>query len=406
MRKRGSVEDVEVQHLLGYYNDKPDIWLDSEQTVKSTVKTCEDEVTPGYHTRIRAGEIINNRAKIVHEKTLLGSSSFESSGPNGPYSYSTGGSFVARVYGLKTQTWPLPDYDRGPMYERAKSHALSYVDSTPYQFAEDIAEIASTFTYLKLLTKRLSRKTKQYTGRENKLLRDLRLGKNTQSEMTVKLAKLYLEYRFVISPIVRSIHDLITAWNDKPLKPQERRTARGTGNGHYSVGKTDLTWTYHTRFLELTKVDVKAGIYYELNNPIQGFRFKYGIRNKDIPVTLWAIVPLSFMVDRVFNISNAIKGLTSLADPSIKFLAGWITTKESVTRQFFVDDVDTIPGWTKTVTGDPAMWQTFTYDRSPWTPSLPDIVPPLELQGLTRNIPYTLDALALTAAFLARMPIH
>ncbi len=365
---------------------------------KQRSEVMNDFVTPNYRSRIKAGEIINNDASYT-------SSTIDNT---------TGGSYTAThvggrkdgTYGSGCQSayWASRGYapafldltiDLDQSIAEAKSRAIADIDSTPYSFAEDVGEIRETLLFLTGTLKALNRPVDSFY----RYVRRLRESspKITQAQA---IAEAWAIYRFAISPLIRSGHDLLEAQTAKVVRP-ERRTARGfveipkrsvSEKGVIHPPHPSFRWNLHTT----GELLAKAGILYEVSNPVIDWRFKYGLRFKDIPTTLWAITPYSFMVDRVSNISNTITGLVNFLDPQVKFLTAWYTTKyDRSFERSFVNQVIPSSAWSVSVSPDTQKVREFAYNRVVWAPTAIDTVSPLNLKGLVDSTTKVADLLAL-----------
>jgi hypothetical protein len=143
--------------------------------------------------------------------------------------------------------------------------------------------------------------------------------------------------------------------------------------------------------------EVRAGILFEVDNPVESVWYKYGLRLKDIPETAWNLLPLSFMVDHFINISQTIRGITNLTDPSVKNLAAWITTKSNTVKTTSMTALNE-SGYTSSVTPDLIYEKTFTYSREVWMPGLEHTVPGIDFLGLVNSAAKITDLSALIVA--------
>jgi hypothetical protein len=100
------------------------------------------------------------------------------------------------------------------------------------------------------------------------------------------------------------------------------------------------------------------------------------------------------MVDRVADISGTIRGLTNLLDPSIKSLAGFVVTKSNTVKSTALTGIDAV-GYTSSVSPDLIFDKDFSYSRDIWVPGYADVVPSLNLGGLTSSVTRTTDLLTL-----------
>lgn len=181
---------------------------------------------------------------------------------------------------------------------------------------------------------------------------------------------------------------------------------RATGTRGYSSQTSSVAGNSVYNYMDINKNlngMWRAGIFYRLKRPSDGVRFKYGIRGEDLPEGLWAIVPYSFMVDRVVDVSGAIRAATNLADPNIQILAGYVT--HSVKRDvFFASRSYSVVTGTMTETGTGDLCSNFKTEvtRKPWLPSYGDVKLPANLPDLTNSFTKVADLVALTLLGLKR----
>jgi len=354
-------------------------------TYSRSRKAISDVLTPNFHSRIRRGDIINNAATITASDNPV---------PGGNYAYDV--KYDNGEVGVINATGPMYDnavgkWLPGPSFApdpsngldlgaMAKLKALSNIDSTPYSFAEDLAEIRTTVRHLISRGKLLKELNTSFDKRIRRFKR-LSRGKKA-STVARETSQLWLEYRFAISPLVRSIADLMEAANEKLKSRPERLTSRGFEQWSDSSSQTvpyGGSRNLRANRTHESSIKVGAGVLYSVSNPLSGFRFKYGLRNKDIPVTVWAIVPYSFMVDRVFNISQALRAITNLWDPDVHIHAAWCRTSRETRTVYNVNgsavgsDSNNPQQWHFSGTDLPI--ESFEYVRVPWTPSIADAIP-------------------------------
>jgi len=359
------------------------VLVSTRQTrVLQASEEMHDVVVQGFGKRSNAGEIINNPMSYskssvfcsVGGKSTIkqGGSTYEIYGQGSLTEfqrYDKGSPWVNGIY-------PVPAEPTLDVIQAAQSKAMGNLDRSPYSFAEDIAEMRETFRFLKDplgslrdLSKSFKKDVDVYSAKK-------------YLNRAQAIANVWLQYRFAAGPLIRSAHDLLEAQSDSIRRPV-RRTARG--NETYKVQNSGLGKAKSYYWYEgstTVESETKAGILYEVANPLNDWQFKYGLRFKDIPETLWAITPYSFMVDRMFNLSQAIRGVTSFLDPRVKILAGWVTQKRTQTSTLSYIDYSYPSASAVTITPDVRVVEDFTYDRSVWEPSMKDAVPVLELSGL------------------------
>jgi hypothetical protein len=361
-----------------------------------------DVVTPRYRERIAKGEVINNPCSYRRQIRTSDAGTYLGTRAGYP-NYTVSNSQTLHhldLCGLPEWSDADAEWD-GNTVANAKLLALRYIDSSPYAFMEDAFELRETVRFLRNPVKglyNLGREIRNEAKRHKSSRKSLR--------MLDALSNVWNEYRFAAMPLVRSVSDAMDAYDAKTRTRSVRNSARGklteTCEKNETKRHTYGSNTYSDFDYTLKgEREVHAGILYEVSNPLDNMRFRLGFRSKDIPETLWAIVPYSFMVDRVANISASIRGMTNLADPSIKILAGYVRTKINVETTCY-HKVQNVPLWTVSLTGSPVKNTYGIYEREVWSPSISDTIPPINIGGLVNDIYKVLDLSAL--AYQAFVP--
>lgn len=415
-RERDRVEGPETATVERYVNgSQTNSYVTTE---KQSYELIHDVVTENFHARVAKGEIINN--PVDYTKTYVeadadkGSSSWTVSGKT--YAMYGSGSLThgmrERLKSLNAPSGQFMNNDPAPitaMTADAKSKCLGYLDRSPYSFAEDIAEWRETLRFLKSPFQSFRKLGKTFDKELKKKLKDQKRSKSDPNKRNYRdtaesineaisvFDDLWLEYRFAVSPLIRSANDAIESMFVKARRP-ERQTARGIVT-HLDEVKNDiqytsngaLTWVRNKR----TESVVKAGVLYVISNPVEDWRYKYGLRFKDIPETLWAIMPYSFMVDRVINISQTVRGMTAYLDPSLTFLAAWVSEKTNKMSSLSFVDYNVANMTAKSIDPDTIYDNSAYYGREVWNPSIGDAVPTVNVGNLLSETTYVLDLLTL-----------
>jgi hypothetical protein len=187
------------------------------------------------------------------------------------------------------------------------------------------------------------------------------------------------------------------AQSEGSLQPVRYEPFVPAGGGDYRIIAYSVTDT--------TEVDAHASIYYEVTNPIVDWKFKLGLRFKDVPTVLWELFPRSFMYDRLFDIKGMIKGFINIIDPRVQFLSGASTTKTSSTRE-----IRCLGQWTSLGTltyapqnyTDSVFYSEFQYRRDKWEPALGDIVPVVTWKNTINEVNKVLDLLSFVIGSIPR----
>lgn len=362
-----------------------------------------DIVVPGYHKRIAAGEIINNpctyRVLRLNEAdgTVRGSTS-------GGGWYQWDGLCTSKALDIASgDPWnglnPLETKDLIP---ELKLQALANIDRTPYEFGEDLLEVRETLRFIR-----------RPFGELDKLLSRLRqsLGRGGNrvdwEDVARKLAHSWNEYSFAYVPLVHSAHKALEATTRNIASKQPpRRSARSRQTQSDITDQTktvpgnssgdELTFfVYHS-----IDEDCRAQILYTNRSPLKSWGHIAGLRWKDLPTVAWQILPYSFMVDRVVDISSVISAVTNYLDPTIEILAASTTSRLQETATEQLVDRST-PGQSVSVSAGVRINDSFLYHRQPWTPSHTDIIPEVgDLRGLVSDFRKTAQLVSLVTAKL------
>jgi hypothetical protein len=408
MRSRTSSEPPVVGTHRNYKNGVLQT-KSAATTMSEFSSTMSDFVTPNFRERMERGEILINPCSMaVDQRTTTGSGSVTQVQNASPYAVwtATGTGTITGYY--DDYGGGLPSYSEAPIptlieqVEVAKQKCIATIDSTPFSFAEDLAEIRETLRFLRdpLSTiRRLSFTYKKLVKRLKNQDRFRRSAKAHAKAIANDLSSVWLEQRFAVMPIFRSVLQLMEAYETEKVYRPERRTSRGiveapSKSDSRIVTKVSSGRTFTYRCSASSFGSVRAGIIYEVSNPIVNLQYKYGLRFKDIPETFWAVMPLSFMVDRFYNISNFIGGAVNLLDPNVDILGAWVTTKRERTVSIGVRSI-LESGYTSTIVPDDIVDRHFEYQRTEWEPTFADTVPNLELRGLVDSAAKTTDLLAL-----------
>lgn len=360
-----------------------------------------DIVTPNYRKIIEKGGIVNN--PCTYQRTLWDNPTGDSDqvvrNSDGYWILYSGGS-IGELWGIGTKQ--VVDYPYSKVEARAKLVSLSKIDSTPYSFAEDAAEVRQTLQFLKKPLSSLAKYGNNYQKRLKARLKRTRI--RTNADRARVIADTYAEVSWALGPLVRSGLEMAEALSDIYLTKGKRRSAHGydreTVKGQrddtVGVGNVSLDVSY----TEDVSLEGHASIlYYEHNTLYEdSWQHRLGLRSKDIPKTLWEIIPLSFMVDRMVDIGSAVSGLVNLSDPSIEILAGSYTTRSSFNRSATLKEIHR-SGWTSTTSCGAQKVEDFVYNRKPWKPSASDAIPQLDAANIVKDAQFIMD---LTAVVVQR----
>jgi hypothetical protein len=375
-----------------------------------------DTTTPNWKRKIKAGEIVNNPMSMsVVESMVEGSgtmSQYQISNPANTYYTFGNGSLTAwfqRWYGSGA-TCPDPVNNVNQEIEILKTKCLGKIDSTPYAFAEDIGEIRETLKFLKnplasLIThlKRMRRKTLSRVQKSRRKANFRASKSDLAFTYTDAFADVWLTERFAVAPLIRSISGAMEAYEDSVYRGT-RNTARARSDLRNANSINTSSTAGETSFFKKSKtqdVTVSVGLIYEVDHPMSDWQYKYGLRFKDIPETVWNLMSLSFMVDRLINISDSIRALNAFLDPNVSILTAWVVTKNTLEERTSAYN-HTTNGYVNVVTPDTIVKKTFSMTRAVWVPTLSDVLPSLNIDGLVDDAAKITDLFTIALKMLVR----
>lgn len=389
-------------------------------------KVIDDVVTDNYRARIARGEIIMNPVDMAKEEiSASGLGNWLRTRDSNGELYTYDGSVTAYLIGLVggTNTRKAPNASLSLDEHNRRRHAsrfqaISRIDPSPYAFMEDLLEIRETLKFIrnpfgalrKLSVRFRKDVNKARQARTRRLpLNGYDLSRFNRNKLSLPqrpdsiqkiAASTWLEYRFAVRPLVQSAFNLALALKAEHIRPPVRKIARGKSiriDG--SVGSAgSLGSSFKVLFFKQDSIYLgySSGVIYEVPNPANVTRYHLGLRTSDIPLGLWAIMPYSFMVDRVVDISGMIRGLTNLTNPNVKVLSGWTTYTRYSNREVTATGVIQ-SGWSSVVTGDTTSHTLGDFTRELWLPVLSDTDPPFNLGGLVDDATKIADGFALIA---------
>jgi len=382
--------------------------------VESQSKVMDDYVIPNFNARIKAGEVINNPlsyevdSRVVDPSEVFFLQVYNPDPVAGTFSLTHGNNTAHQLLNVCNYT----GYDSNSVSlsfdapSLAKTKALANVDSTPYEFFEDLMEIRETLRFLRSPLATISNLAQAFRRKHDRAVNYKDAFKRAEA-----LADLWNTYRFAFAPLVRSAMTAAEALADKNVRRPGRRNAHGYAFDKKETSELHEPWTggvgtqvvYQYRKISAKNRRVHASILYEVSNPIVDVNFKLGLRRKDIPKTLWELVPLSFMYDRIWDIKSLISAYMNLADPNVTILSGSVTDRvEAIHTNSCVGMYSPYGTFTWTIgLPDTVTWNKFTMNRSLWQPGVNDIVPPLTGRRLVKDITSILDLIAI---IFSRLP--
>jgi len=313
-----------------------------DNSIEASVKVLEvsdvmsDVVTKRYWTRVHQGEIILNPLERVQRKYMA-----EYTPYIGTYTDDFGyfihtishPSFIGSLVSETTKTnKPLVEEN---LDDLAYMEALAKVDKSNYAFMEDIAEFHKTINTIKSIFTKTSALHRVFDRRTEAIRNEYKI--KSGKDAVEAQAQAWLEMRYAFRPILISLQNLAKQLNEsvKPRLPID--TARSTKTSEFSTTTTSSFITasqvsYTITVVETITKKVTVGVIYT-NQHASNLESFFGLRPRDIPKTMWAVMPYSWVFDHFINISKFIDASVSAIDPGIKYLGVWKVEDIEIKKQ-------------------------------------------------------------------------
>lgn len=306
--------------------------------IYGSYETMVDVVTPTFYVRRKKGEIVNNGfSRKVIQRTLTGSSAGYTHSGGDYHRYS--GPFIALTCGPAPETRLYSRAEVDSLVVEAATSAAANVAAPTTQALVSLGEFRETIRLFRAPLQNLHRfldgvQKDMKRSRKALLARD---AKGKTYTLRAYLEDEWMKYRYGIRPIVYEMQATFKAVMEIVVKDyQPRLTSRATRGGSRSSPYTGLyddgTFTGTFSGSISHDVRVRSGVLYAYDTAYQSMTSKLGLRPGDIPVALWNLTTLSFVVDWVLNVSDYIAALVPTV--GVDRLATWyaVTDKLSVER--------------------------------------------------------------------------
>lgn len=313
-----------------------------------------DVVTPNFHKLTAAGFIFNNP---MSRSVLARSGGVGTRKAVSNTQTSTASGNIVQMLSQLDGIGHLPNLiDTGE--GNAMLRAFANVDSTPYEFGEDLAELRESIEYIRKPFQAFVNALLPYRRKRDKLI------KKGLSKAKAH-SKAWLEYRFALVPSAMSAYNAGHAMaNWKKRVMPVRMTSRGFHNSKYSKDDTVVSgYRTYWRTIE-SKCSTRATVLYERPGGQMSVAHTLGLRAKDIPAVLWAVAPYSWLIDRFVDISALVNAYVNLFDPKIRYLLACSSQNIETTSQLQIA-LDTTPDWACSHSNTPEKVVTRQYSRVP-----------------------------------------
>jgi len=302
-----------------------------------TTKMMWDWVTPKYQQLSSDGRVIvKPMNQIIEERSMSGVAPKLDRYSGSPlelastYTYGDGQWLLTSgVNHLGLVQHLLVDLDVSQLSVLAGTSARANINPPEFQGLVFLAELRETLKFLKSPLTAWNRylRNKQRSARRKKSrMSNAEYAKKHGRTLADYITSGWLSYRYGALPLIYDVNDAVEALTRVALT--NRQTARGYAQNY---GEESATQEFiggsvsFSKDKETTrKVELRAGILYEYD-----YHDTFGVGIEQVPITIWEVIPFSFVADWFVNVNDYIGAITPKA--GVKVLGSW-TVKNDVTE--------------------------------------------------------------------------
>lgn len=315
-------------------------WLDGPyiKWKQGVYRSIQDQKHPGFRKNMSLGvPVFGNLLLATSDRKADSITAFIP-----PYSYggktctytATGdlAGYYEKSSSILASLLSVPSADVSRMTDIALIDAYAKMNSASLMSGEILNDLDQTVEMLRRPMKGsidlLNRMTK---------CRKLKLGKTTASA-TKATTNAWLEYRYGWKPLLMDADNIVRSATRIVASPKKRLVARASqvqsrnSSNSFSDNMGGTTWLKASGTVSQTEsVSVHAGILYDVVNRTTSEELLafFGLRPRDVPATLWEVVPYSFVVDWFVNVGPWLEAIVPV--PGTHVLGTWVTVKSKKT---------------------------------------------------------------------------
>lgn len=294
-------------------------------------KIMKDYPHPGFHRRLRAGDIVmGDLILYVSERSYANGSIYSGIVPDtGGYWSNAEGDFSALVERSSSITDPPNGGDLVTMGQIALAEAYARMNQSSLLSGEILNDLDSTVGMLR----RPFEKSRTLLGKIYKA-RKRHLGKTAKSAAQAT-SNAWLEYRYGWKPILLDCETVVDQAQLLRRKVGlQHLVARAGGQSVNSSTKSfvrqpmavEPAWLASGSLNRTIEQRVGAGVLYDSvsRTTAEQLNKMLGTRPSDLVATVWETIPYSFVADWFVNIGSWLQAVTP--NPYVKVRASWLTT--------------------------------------------------------------------------------
>lgn len=367
------------------------------------VESMSDHLTPGYKSG-RSGFLPQNNMSYSCTTTAEPVSQliyYDGSGKRGRVCKGTVTQFMYNPIGgtssgqgfTRLNIANPAAFNLNALIAEAQAKALARYSSPEYAFREPIAEIVNTIRTIKQPIHAIKRVVSRFSKRRDRYKDRLKGDRKA-------LADLWLSYSVNAGPNMATVEDAIDAFARRAAQRYNIQVANAgskydSGPLYVSAAQTpSLGGMRHAQ--RVIRANVKATILYTVQDAADQSTI-LGLKARHLPGLIWELVPLSFMIDRLYNVKRFVDVAATMSSSKVRIAGACYTTRIDDVYSRWLTDLTVSGSPSPSPTSTPKMIErTFTYSRSKWSPSVFDVLPPLTLGKAAGSLHTILDAVSLT----------
>jgi hypothetical protein len=320
----------------GVWVPNPVIHYNASGATVGNLRTVLDNVNSSFRKRVARGEVILSDFQLSDETLENGITSFtlgpyyHSDPTKWPHGYKETVSIIAQSM-IDNVCPPLLDLSMdGPGMEAlALQKAYARMNESAFMSGVAVSELSETVGMLRRplggaqdLLKRMLKNRSRFIGKT--AMSVIRATKNT-----------WLEYRYGWKPLLMDAESIATLAKKKREACVRRRLVVRAAEGHQisdeqSFSQQPLSWNSSWRLSgavrHSSEFRANAGVIFDVKSrtAYQELAADSGIRARDLPATIWEMIPYSFVVDWFVGVGTWLQAITPV--PDIEVRGNWVTT--------------------------------------------------------------------------------
>lgn len=364
-------------------------------------ETMFDHLTPGFYKK--SGVLPQNPLSYVCSTLVEAPSVLYWHDRNNARFRQTSGMVSQFLFGTqgftKVNVANPSSYSLENMIASAKEQALARFSKPEYAFRETAATALNTLRTIHhplLAIKRIaSRFSKAKRNMPRRLKGDARA-----------VADLWLSYSVNAGPNIQTVQDAIDAYATSEGLRFNLKNSFGVSK--YESGRLFSQQSQNAGITGISTAErsisahVKAGILYTILDAGDNSA-RLGLKMRHLPGLIWELQPLSFMIDRMYNVKRFIDVAAALNSSKMRVLGGYVVTRVTDRYKRNVKNLAVSGSTPPSPSASPPLYEiTYTMNRMKWNPTSFDVLPPLKATGLVDRLHSAADTASLIITNLRR----